>query len=84
MNRPHRAYELDIHIGGDTWKDVIHDLLDLARHVEDHGEKCGSTSGSPSCNHSVTIVVRPEMTHDRYIEELGAYLAERDKEKANA
>lgn len=72
--RPHRAYELDIHIGGDTWSDVLADLRYLANHIEDHGEKCGSVMGGPSSNHIVTIIVRPEMTHERYISELDAYL----------
>jgi len=72
--RPHRAYELDIHIGGDTWKDVMHDLRHLSQHIEDHGEKCQSVMGGPSCGHAVTSIVRPEMTHEKYIADLDAYL----------
>lgn len=73
--RPHRAFELEIRIGGDTWEDVIHHVRDLLPHIEDHGTACNSVSGSPSAYHSVNIVHRPEMTHERFIEELDAHVA---------
>lgn len=78
--RPHRAYELDIHVGGDTWYDVMRNLEELADHIPDHGPACSSASGSPSCGHSVTVTHRPEMTHEKYIEALTAYLEARRAE----
>jgi hypothetical protein len=80
-DRPHRAYELDIHIGGDTWDEVIWNLHELANHIPDHGPACSSVSGSPSGGHSVTVTHRPEMTHEKYIEALEAYLESRRAEK---
>lgn len=75
MERPHRAFELDIHIGGDTWDEVIRDLKYLAEHVEDHGPTCSSVCGGPSGNHIVTVTRHPDMTHERYHEQNDAYLA---------
>jgi hypothetical protein len=77
MSRPQRAYTLSIEIGADTWDDVVRDLRELAGHVPDHGPTCASVSGSPSGGHIVTVKHRPDMTHDRYMAELEAYLATR-------
>lgn len=74
MTRPHRAYELDIHIGGDSWEDVLRHLQDLAHHIPDHGLECNSTSGGYSANHTVHVAHRPEMNHDRYFDDLSEYL----------
>jgi len=76
MSPPRRAFELTIKIGGDTWRDVLRDLLDTARHVEQHGPQCNSVSGGYSTNHIVDVRVDPDMTHDRYVDQLEAYLAE--------
>lgn len=81
MQPPKRAFELTIKIGGDTWEDVIHNVRDLLPHIEEHGQSCNSVSGSPSCGHIVDIQLHPEMTHERYHEELQAYIAFRDAQK---
>ncbi len=81
--RPQRCYTLSIEIGGDTWDDVIGQLRHLAEHIEDHGPECKSVGGSPSSGHVLTITHRPEQTHEKYIAELDAYIAARDKENAN-
>lgn len=79
--RPKRCYTLTIEIGADTWQDVVHDLLDLARHIPDHGPACSSVMGGPSGGHIVTVEHRPEQTHERYIEQLNAYLEQRKATK---
>jgi hypothetical protein len=65
-----------ISIGGDDWEAVVRDLDYLARHVAEHGAQCGSISGGYSGNHIVEVVEHPDMTHDRYFEELATHLAE--------
>lgn len=72
---PHRAYELEIKIGGDTWQDVLRHLHELQQHIPDHGEECNSVSGGSTSNHIVIVGRYPEMTHDRYVQELDEYLA---------
>lgn len=83
VERPRRRFELSIEIGGDTWGDVVVDLLDLARHIERHGPECKSVMGGPSCGHIVTIVERAEMTPERYREQLDAYLESLKSAKPN-
>ena len=74
-DRPHRAFEIDIHIGSDTWEDAAREVERVLSHVVEHGQRCGLVSGGYSTGASVTIVHRPEMTHDRYFEQLDAHLA---------
>lgn len=78
-DKPHRAFELEITIGGDTWADVLRDVRDLASHIPEHGPACNSVSGGPGGNHIVTVRVDETMTHDRYFKELDAYLEETKK-----
>ncbi len=78
--RPHRAFEITIRVGADTWEDAIAELLRMAYHIEEHGPNCNSVSGGYSTNHTVTILQNPQMTHDRYFEQLGAYLAAKKEE----
>ncbi len=80
--RPHRAFELDIHIGGDTWEDVMRNFHELADHIPEHGPACSSVSGSPSCGHTVSVTQRPEMTHEKYIEALRVYIDRLNAAKA--
>lgn len=77
-DRPHRAFEIDIHIGADTWEDAADEVERVMQHIIEHGQQCGMASGGYSTGASVTIVHRPEMTHDRYFEQLDAHLAAKD------
>lgn len=81
MERPHRAYEIDIHIGADDWKSALWQIRDVLRHIEDHGEECSLVSGGSDSGATVTITKRPEMTHDRYFADLNAYLDAREAAK---
>jgi hypothetical protein len=45
-------------------------------HIEEHGQSCNSVSGGVSSYHSVDIQHRPEMTSERFHEELKAHIAE--------
>lgn len=47
----------------------------VMRHIIGCGQQCGLASGGYSTGASVMIVHRPEMTHDRYFEQLDAHLA---------
>ena len=79
--KPHRAFELNIAIGGDSWPDVLQQLQELAWHIRDHGPECNSVSGGVNSNHHVQIRVDESMTSDRYHAECKAWLAERKVSK---
>ena len=80
-DRPHRAFEIDIHIGADTWEDAADEVERVMRHIIGCGQQCGLAYGGYSTGASVMIVHRPEMTHDRYFEQLDAHLAAKDAAK---
>ena len=80
-DRPHRAFEIDIHIGADTWEDAAREIARVLSHVVEHGQQCSLASGGPSSGASVTIRHRPEMTHDKYFEQLDAYLVAKEAAK---
>lgn len=75
--RPKRAYTVDIHIGGDTWKDVMTDINHIAYEFEARGDEYQSVMGGSSSGHIVTVTHRPEMTHEKYVAELDVYLRSR-------
>lgn len=77
MDRPKRRYTLTIEIGADTWDDVIDDLRHTSQHIEDHGPSCQSVMGGSCGGHIVTVLQNPEMTHEKYMAELDAYLHHR-------
>lgn len=81
---PKRRFEVEIHVSGDIWADVIDTLRDLLPHIEEHGPSCDSVSGGPSRGHWVRVTERPEMTHERYHEQLDAYLDELRAERLRA
>lgn len=74
LPRPRRTFELDVHVDGDTWDDVLRELRHLVRHIEDHGPECKSVGGGYSTGHIVSIRHDPEMTGDRFRENLEKYL----------
>lgn len=76
--RPRRTFELDLHVDGDSWKDVLRELLYLAHHIEEHGPECTSVGGGYSTGHRVKVRHDPEMTGDLFREHLAVYLARLD------
>ena len=78
MNKPRRQFEIDIHISGDTWDDVVNEIHDTLDHVDVHGPECSSVSGGVHSGHTVTVITTPGKTSEQYHEELQQYLAQRD------
>lgn len=74
MEKPKRAFEINIRIGADSWELVKEELERVVAHVIDHGPVCDSVSGGPGGGHVVEIFVTEGMTHERYHAELDAYL----------
>lgn len=74
MDKPHRAYQLTISIGGDTWEDVMRELEHFHLELESHGAECGLVAGGSSSSGYIHIVHDPDMTHDRWCEALRVYV----------
>lgn len=82
-DRPKRAFTIELVAGGDTFADAADLIREMADHVGDHGVACDFVSGGPSRGGFIRISKRPEMTHDRYHDELRKHLdAERSARNA--
>lgn len=75
-----RAHSIVISAGGDTARDLAHELHMLAERVE-RGEVTKGCGGGPACGSIYSYIHDPSMTHDRYFQEIDRRLsAERDGE----
>lgn len=71
---PQRAFTLTLRLGADTRADLAHALYHFARGVED-GTLTRGSSGGPASGAEYELV-EIDKPHDKYFEELHAYLAE--------
>lgn len=71
---PERAVIVTITIGGDSDADVIGAIRGIAHDYWDREMVGSCVSGSPSCGYTITVRRNPEMTHERYFEEVDAWL----------
>lgn len=78
---PHRAFEIEIHVGGDTWTDAVDELSRFVRNVIDNGEKANLVSGGVTSGGWLMVLVDPEMTHEKYVRAIRAWLAATRAEK---
>lgn len=72
MNQPQRAFQIEIKIGADTKQHTMSLLYEFVKDIFDDGVSCVSVGPSSGGFH--TVKKNPEMTHERYIEELDAWL----------
>lgn len=79
---PRRAFDLTLHLGGDTWQDVVELLRTLADHVVEHGPECDMVTGGCASGGHVQVIRDPAMTHDAYVAAVERYLAAGRKEGA--
>lgn len=79
-DRPKRAYRFTIEVGADTPQEMAWSLQQIASDIKDNINH-RSVSGGHSGGWVVTPDHAPGKTHEQYIEELTAYLAERDAAK---
>lgn len=74
MNKPHRAWEIEIKAGADTVEDLYYIVKNYMDELMIHKQPITSTSGGPSNNAIVTARIDETMTHERYFDQLHAYL----------
>lgn len=83
LTAPKRRFEIRLTVSGDDWPTTMRELSQLVDHVDDHGPECTSVSGSPASGHIVTVHHDASQTHERYHEQLRAYLAAKCAARAN-
>lgn len=83
MDVPVRRYSMTLNLGADSMEDLIRALdqlaFDFARHKELQ-QNYHMVSGGPDYGYSLDIAFDPEMTHERYVEAVNAYLDAKDSE----
>jgi hypothetical protein len=85
---PKRRFRLLLKIDGDSWKDVLGAIrsreFTLSTDWPDEGpkESWNGAGGGPSAGDTTEVIVDLGMTHERYFEQLHAYLdQEREKKE---
>lgn len=74
----HRRFELRMVLSGDTWEDIQRLAEEYGQAIQDRGPDCVNiTTGGYSVGGYVFAVEDPEMTHDRWAEDLKSWLDER-------
>lgn len=76
-DNPRRKYILKIEIGGDTWNDCVHDVAEILRELDQRKDGYDSVMGGYSCGHIVTTEINPDMTPEKYQQELEAWMEKR-------
>jgi hypothetical protein len=71
---PERAHTLVLKAGGDTARDLAHELRHLADQIE-RGQLSVGCSGSPSGGTTYSYRVAPGQTHEAYFLQVEAWLA---------
>lgn len=74
MTAPRRAFHVNIIAGADTLSDLFMLLEHFQNEMELGSKSC--VNGGSSSGGTFDLTVNPAMTHDRYHEELKAYLKE--------
>ncbi len=68
-----RAHTLICTVGADTLADLCGELREMARKLE-RGEMTVGCMGGPSVGTTYSYRVRPEQTHEKYFEDIEAWL----------
>lgn len=89
MDKPKRKYEMQLTMGADdlpSLRGMLNTLIyDLARLEDSDVEKVNpyhAISGGYSGNHSIEIRIQPDMDHDKYMDQLNAYIDARKEPTA--
>jgi hypothetical protein len=82
MEEPKRKYQMTFKIGADSWDEILSSMdnftLEMKMYHPNLDRNHNGVSGSPVAGYSYDVIVDPDMTHDKYFEQIDAYLAERE------
>jgi hypothetical protein len=78
-----RAHTLIATIGADTLKDLCGELREMATKLE-RGEMTVGCLGGPSVGTTYSYRVRPEQTHEKYFQDIEAWLEEERRNAADS
>jgi len=76
---PKRAYRLTLELGADTARDMAWALRNLGHRIEREQVGGAGTWGSPTDGANYELLTDQAMTHERFFEDLNAYLAALEK-----
>lgn len=76
LQPPHRRLVLTLELNADSWEDAIQALESLVLDLELGHCRMGSVSGGYSSGYLLRVQEDPEITHERYMEAVHAYVAQ--------
>jgi hypothetical protein len=79
---PERAHTIILKAGGDTAQELAWELRSLADRIE-RGELTVGAGGGPSAGSTYSYRVAPEQTHQKYFQEIDAWL-ERERQETES
>ena len=76
--KPHRKVTMRFNIGADSYEEMLRSVEQwvyfMQREHPTLDQNHNGASGGPDAGYSYDIEIDPDMTHDRYFEELDVYL----------
>ncbi len=75
IEKPHRAFELTIRIGADSFENLMSEVDSAFAHTRKLRENCNMVSGGINAGVSIYLETDESMTTKRYHEELERYLS---------
>jgi len=76
MKPPRHAFEVEIHVGGETWGDTLREIQRFCEHIERHGPECNLASGGAGSAGHITVWKR-DVTPAQYRRELEEWAQQR-------
>lgn len=74
MMKPRRRFEVTIKVGGDSWDDVMHTVRTACEELRVSGPKIGVFGASATADLSILVSDLPDQTHDKYFQQVHAWL----------
>lgn len=85
--KPHRKYQLTLIVGADDYDELLLEVDRWAdmmyREYPNLDYNFNGVRGGPDSGATYDIVVDPEMTHDRYFEQVNAWIEGRKNERVD-
>lgn len=63
---PQRRFQLELHLGADTWEGMLNALEQILQDFEIEGQVANRVSGGASSGHWHTLIEHPDVTPESY------------------